>query len=220
MLADSPKTPTAKGSDPPASMAYPAYRSVPCPTSTRNQPAPRREEKPCPLRSRSTASDASAASPSGRPAGGTSRSSASTTSPTPRRSPTCSSGTRSTAAIPARWRPRTTPSSSTAGASPSRRNATPPSFPGGSSASRSCSSPPASSGIGRVPTKHLEAGAERVLISAPAQDPDVTIVIGVNDDEYDPEAPQDRVERLLHDELPGAGREGAARLLRHRERLG
>jgi len=36
-------------------------------------------------------------------------------------------------------------------------------------------------------TKHLEAGAERVLISAPAQDPDVTIVMGVNDDEYDPE---------------------------------
>jgi len=36
-------------------------------------------------------------------------------------------------------------------------------------------------------TKHLQAGAERVLISAPAQDPDVTIVMGVNDDEYDPE---------------------------------
>ncbi len=36
-------------------------------------------------------------------------------------------------------------------------------------------------------TKHLQAGAERVLISAPAEDPDVTIVMGVNDDEYDPE---------------------------------
>jgi len=34
--------------------------------------------------------------------------------------------------------------------------------------------------------KHLEAGAERVLISAPAKDPDVTIVLGVNDDAYDP----------------------------------
>jgi len=34
--------------------------------------------------------------------------------------------------------------------------------------------------------KHLEAGAERVLISAPAEDPDVTIVMGVNDGEYDP----------------------------------
>jgi glyceraldehyde 3-phosphate dehydrogenase len=34
--------------------------------------------------------------------------------------------------------------------------------------------------------KHLEAGAERVLISAPATDPDVTIVLGVNADAYDP----------------------------------
>src|SRR5438046_1471352 len=36
--------------------------------------------------------------------------------------------------------------------------------------------------------KHLEAGAKKVIISAPATDPDVTIVIGVNDDTYDPEA--------------------------------
>jgi glyceraldehyde 3-phosphate dehydrogenase len=35
--------------------------------------------------------------------------------------------------------------------------------------------------------KHLEAGAKKVLISAPAKNPDVTIVLGVNDDEYDPE---------------------------------
>jgi len=34
--------------------------------------------------------------------------------------------------------------------------------------------------------KHLEAGAERVLISAPAKEPDVTIVLGVNDDAFDP----------------------------------
>jgi glyceraldehyde 3-phosphate dehydrogenase len=34
--------------------------------------------------------------------------------------------------------------------------------------------------------KHLEAGAERVIISAPATDPDVTIVLGVNSDAYDP----------------------------------
>jgi glyceraldehyde 3-phosphate dehydrogenase len=34
--------------------------------------------------------------------------------------------------------------------------------------------------------KHLEAGAERVIISAPATDPDVTVVIGVNDGDYDP----------------------------------
>jgi glyceraldehyde 3-phosphate dehydrogenase len=34
--------------------------------------------------------------------------------------------------------------------------------------------------------KHLEAGAERVIISAPATNPDVTLVLGVNDDAYDP----------------------------------
>jgi glyceraldehyde 3-phosphate dehydrogenase len=35
--------------------------------------------------------------------------------------------------------------------------------------------------------KHLDAGAEKVVISAPATDPDVTIVLGVNDDAYDRE---------------------------------
>ncbi len=35
--------------------------------------------------------------------------------------------------------------------------------------------------------KHLTAGAERVIITAPAKDPDVTIVLGVNTDAYDPE---------------------------------
>jgi glyceraldehyde 3-phosphate dehydrogenase len=34
--------------------------------------------------------------------------------------------------------------------------------------------------------KHLEAGAKKVVISAPATDPDITIVLGVNDREYDP----------------------------------
>jgi glyceraldehyde 3-phosphate dehydrogenase len=33
--------------------------------------------------------------------------------------------------------------------------------------------------------KHLQAGAKKVLISAPATDPDVTIVLGVNDGDYD-----------------------------------
>jgi len=33
--------------------------------------------------------------------------------------------------------------------------------------------------------KHLQAGARKVLISAPATDPDVTIVLGVNDRDYD-----------------------------------
>jgi len=34
-------------------------------------------------------------------------------------------------------------------------------------------------------TKHLTAGAKKVLISAPATDPDITIVKGVNEHEYD-----------------------------------
>jgi glyceraldehyde 3-phosphate dehydrogenase len=35
-------------------------------------------------------------------------------------------------------------------------------------------------------SKHLEGGAQKVVISAPAKDPDITIVLGVNDAEYDP----------------------------------
>ena len=35
--------------------------------------------------------------------------------------------------------------------------------------------------------KHLEAGAKKVVISAPAKGPDLTIVLGVNEDEYDSE---------------------------------
>jgi glyceraldehyde 3-phosphate dehydrogenase len=35
-------------------------------------------------------------------------------------------------------------------------------------------------------SKHLQAGAKKVLISAPSPDPDVTIVLGVNDEKYDP----------------------------------
>ncbi len=34
--------------------------------------------------------------------------------------------------------------------------------------------------------KHLEAGAKKVIISAPAKDEDITIVLGVNDEKYDP----------------------------------
>ena len=34
--------------------------------------------------------------------------------------------------------------------------------------------------------KHLEAGARRVIISAPATDSDITIVVGVNDNKFDP----------------------------------
>jgi glyceraldehyde 3-phosphate dehydrogenase len=36
--------------------------------------------------------------------------------------------------------------------------------------------------------KHLDAGAKKVLISAPAKDPDFTVVLGVNDGDYDADA--------------------------------
>ncbi|HEX9823721.1 MAG TPA: type I glyceraldehyde-3-phosphate dehydrogenase, partial [Actinomycetota bacterium] len=34
--------------------------------------------------------------------------------------------------------------------------------------------------------KHIAAGAQKVIISAPAKDEDITIVLGVNDGDYDP----------------------------------
>ena len=34
--------------------------------------------------------------------------------------------------------------------------------------------------------KHLDAGAKKVIISAPAKEPDVTVALGVNFDDYDP----------------------------------
>ncbi len=37
-------------------------------------------------------------------------------------------------------------------------------------------------------SKHLDAGAKKVIISAPAGEPDVTIVMGVNSDTYDPDS--------------------------------
>jgi glyceraldehyde 3-phosphate dehydrogenase len=39
-------------------------------------------------------------------------------------------------------------------------------------------------------SKHLEAGAKKVLISAPAKNPDITVVYGVNHRAYDPKAHQ------------------------------
>jgi glyceraldehyde 3-phosphate dehydrogenase len=39
---------------------------------------------------------------------------------------------------------------------------------------------------GAAARAHIEAGAKKVIISAPAKDEDITIVMGVNDDAYDP----------------------------------
>ena len=58
--------------------------------------------------------------------------------------------------------------------------------------------------------KHLEAGAKKVIISAPATGEDITVVMGVNDGDYDG-TPGHHLERVVHDELPGAAGEGARR---------
>jgi glyceraldehyde 3-phosphate dehydrogenase len=63
-------------------------------------------------------------------------------------------------------------------------------------------------------SKHLEAGADKVVISAPAKDPDVTVALGVNFDEaYDPDSHRiisnascttnclAPVAKILHDEI-------------------
>jgi glyceraldehyde 3-phosphate dehydrogenase len=38
--------------------------------------------------------------------------------------------------------------------------------------------------------KHLTAGARKVIVTAPAKKPDITVVLGVNSDKYDPKAHQ------------------------------
>jgi len=39
----------------------------------------------------------------------------------------------------------------------------------------------------KLAKKHLDAGAKKVIISAPAKNEDLTVVIGVNEDSYDPD---------------------------------
>ena len=38
--------------------------------------------------------------------------------------------------------------------------------------------------------KHIDAGAKKVVITAPAKGPDITVVLGVNDEKYDPQKHQ------------------------------
>ena len=52
---------------------------------------------------------------------------------------------------------------------------------------------------GEAARAHLTAGARKVIISAPAKGEDITIVMGVNDDLYDPEP----YVRYLRDKLAG-----------------
>ena len=85
----------------------------------------------------------------------------------------------------------------------------------GRSASTSCSSRPASSPTATRRPSTSTAGAKKVVITAPAKKPDITVVLGVNEDKYDAGEASHHLERVVHDELPGAGRQGAARDVRH-----
>ena len=148
-----------------------------------------------------------------------SRSWRSTTSPTRRPWRICSSTTPSTGPSARRSSPRATPSSSTAGRSASSPRRTPGALPW-----RELGVDVVVESTGRFVDrasagKHLEAGAKKVVITAPATDPDVTVVLGVNEQSLrSREAPR-RLERLLHHELPRHRRQGAARSLRRAPRL-
>ena len=90
-----------------------------------------------------------------------------------------------------------------------------PSCRGASWASTSSSSRPASSPTATKAKAHIDAGAKKVIISAPAQNEDITIVIGRQRRQVRPREAQHHLERLVHHELPRAVRQGAARQLRH-----
>ena len=57
---------------------------------------------------------------------------------------------------------------------------------------------------------HLRGSVKKVIISAPATNEDVTIVLGVNDDKYDAVEAQHDFERFVHDELSRSGGESSA----------
>ena len=66
--------------------------------------------------------------------------------------------------------------------------------------------------------KHLMAGAKKVIVSAPAKNPDVTFVLGVNEEVYDKSKAPHHFDGFVHDELPGPRGEGASEGVRHRVR--
>ena len=49
---------------------------------------------------------------------------------------------------------------------------------------------------------HIDGGAKKVIISAPAKNEDVTVVMGVNHNDYDPASAPHHLQRVLHHELP------------------
>ena len=108
----------------------------------------------------------------------------STTSRTPRRSRTCSGTTRCWAGTRRRRGVGRRHDRRRRRAQVVSPSAIRPTCRGTTSAPTSCSSRPASSPTARAEA-HLTAGAQKVVISAPAKDPDVTLVLGVNEETYD-----------------------------------
>ena len=82
-------------------------------------------------------------------------------------------------------------------------------------ASRSSSTPPAS-----LPTRRSSpiwrAGAKKVIITAPATNEDITLVLGVNDKDYNPRKHHIVSNASCTTNCLGAGGQSAARHLRHR----
>ena len=61
---------------------------------------------------------------------------------------------------------------------------------------------------------HIKGGAKKVIISAPARNEDITLVLGVNDNRYDPGQHNIVFQRFLYHELFRTHGQGASRLLR------
>ena len=63
---------------------------------------------------------------------------------------------------------------------------------------------------------HIDGGAKKVIISAPAKNEDVTIVMGVNHEHLRPGRAHRDLQRVVHDQLPRADGQGPQRRPRHR----
>ena len=94
----------------------------------------------------------------------------------------------STASLTPIFLPKTTPWSSMAKGLRSSKSVIQAGCPGGVLASTSLWSQPACSPHVRQASLHLSAGAKKVIISAPAKNPDITVCYGVNHTNYDPAA--------------------------------
>ena len=64
---------------------------------------------------------------------------------------------------------------------------------------------------------HIDGGAKKVIISAPAKNEDLTVVLGVNDVALRPGDPPHHLQRVLHHQLPRPDGQGAERLGGHRQ---